>query len=75
VHKLARALSREVIPVATNLGCFWPRKDWTLKPGVAVVEFLAPMTPGPDARAFMAELEKRIETRTRALEAEALRRA
>ncbi|KAA5804738.1 1-acyl-sn-glycerol-3-phosphate acyltransferase [Alkalicaulis satelles] len=72
-HKLARALERDVIPVATNLGCFWPRKDWTLTPGVAVIEFLAPMTPGPHARTFMAELEERIETRTRALEAEALR--
>lgn len=72
-HKLASALGRDVIPVATNLGCFWPRKDWALKPGVAVVEFLAPMTPGPDARAFMAQLEERIETRTRALEAEARR--
>ncbi len=74
-HKLARALGRDVIPVATNLGCFWPRKDWTLTPGVAVVEFLAPMTPGEEARSFMAQLEERIETRTRALEAEALRAA
>ncbi|WBQ13870.1 1-acyl-sn-glycerol-3-phosphate acyltransferase [Hyphomonadaceae bacterium BL14] len=73
VHKLARALDRQVIPVATNLGCFWPRKDWTLTPGKAVVEFMAPMAPGDDAIAFVKRIEDVIETRTRALEAEARR--
>jgi 1-acyl-sn-glycerol-3-phosphate acyltransferase len=72
-HKLASALGRDVIPVATNLGCFWPRKDWTLKPGMAIVEFLPPLAPGRDAAAFTRQLEEIIEARTRALEAEALR--
>ncbi|MEQ8405371.1 MAG: lysophospholipid acyltransferase family protein [Oceanicaulis sp.] len=69
--KLARALGRPVVPVATNLGCFWPEREARLNPGEAVIEFLPPLTPGPDSRAFMADLEKAVEARTRALEAEA----
>ncbi|MEQ8432793.1 MAG: lysophospholipid acyltransferase family protein [Oceanicaulis sp.] len=72
VWKLARALERPVVPAATNLGCFWPEQERRLHPGEAVIEFLAPLTPGDDSRAFMAELERVVETRTRALEAEAL---
>ncbi len=71
VWKLARALDRPVIPAATNLGCFWPERERALLPGVAVIEYLPPMRPGEDSRAFMAELEQAVETRTRALEAEA----
>lgn len=74
VWKLARALDRPVIPVATNLGCFWPEQERRLIPGEAIIEFLPAMTPGPDSRAFMAALETEVETRTRALEAEALTR-
>jgi 1-acyl-sn-glycerol-3-phosphate acyltransferase len=72
VWKLARALERPVVPVATNLGCFWPEQERRLFPGEAVIEFLAPLTPGADSRTFMAELEHVVEARTRALEAEAL---
>jgi len=71
VWKLARALSRPVVPVATNLGCFWPQQDKRLHPGEAVIEFLTPIQAREDSRAFMAELERVVETRTRALEAEA----
>ncbi|MGJ3232876.1 MAG: lysophospholipid acyltransferase family protein [Oceanicaulis sp.] len=71
VWKLARAIERPVVPVATNLGCFWPEQEKRLHPGEAVIEFLPPMHPGEDSKAFMAELEYAVETRTRALEAEA----
>ncbi len=70
VWKLARTLNRPVVPVATNLGCFWPEQEWALKPGHAVIEFLPPMTAGEDSKAFMTELETRVESRTRALEVE-----
>ncbi len=70
--KLARSLERPVIPVATNLGCFWPEEEWVLRPGHAVIEFLPPMHPGDDSKTFMTELETRIESRTRALEVEAI---
>lgn len=71
VHRLASALDRPVVPVATNLGCFWPQQQWTLRPGTAVIEYLAPLTPGEDRNHFRALLERTIESRTRALEAEA----
>lgn len=50
------------IPVATNVGYFWPRMGIHRKAGVAVVEFLPPMPEGLDATAFIEELETRIET-------------
>lgn len=71
VHRLATALDRPVVPVATNLGCFWPRQDWQLNPGRAVIEYLPPIQPGEDRNHFRALLERQIESRTRALEAEA----
>ncbi|MCP2670449.1 1-acyl-sn-glycerol-3-phosphate acyltransferase [Maricaulaceae bacterium EIL42A08] len=72
VWKLARSLERPIIPVATNLGCFWPEEEWVLRPGEAVIEFLPPMHPGDESKTFMSKLENRIESRTRALEVEAI---
>jgi 1-acyl-sn-glycerol-3-phosphate acyltransferase len=63
-----------VIPVALNSGLFWPRNAFRRRPGRIVMEILPPMPPGLDRRAFMDELRRRIETATRALEAEALAR-
>jgi 1-acyl-sn-glycerol-3-phosphate acyltransferase len=70
VYRLASALDRETVPVATNMGLFWPQQDWTKHKGVAVIEFLDPIAPDQPRQDFMAQLEDRIETRTRALEAE-----
>ena len=56
-----------VVPVATNLGLFWPKAEWDLKPGRAVVEFLEPIPPGLPKDEFMALLETRIETASVAL--------
>ena len=71
VWKLARVLERPVVPVATNLGCFWPEMEWALHPGRAVIEFLPPLTAGEDSKTFMTRLETAVESRTRALEADA----
>lgn len=71
VWKLAHALDRPVVPVATNLGCFWPEQQRVLNPGRAVIEFLEPLTPGDDAKAFTERLQTLVNSRTRALEAEA----
>lgn len=46
---------------ATNVGVFWPRTGIFRKPGLAVVEFLAPIEPGLGNDAFLAEMETRIE--------------
>lgn len=56
---------------ATNVGLFWPRKGILRKPGLAVVEFLEPIQPGMERGAFMAQMEARIEERSKALMREA----
>ena len=67
VFHMYKAYEREALPVATNLGLFWPQQSWRLKPGEAVVEFLEPIQPGLEKEAFMAALEEKIETRSLAL--------
>jgi 1-acyl-sn-glycerol-3-phosphate acyltransferase len=64
-------LGQDCIPVATNVGVFWPRKGLAYKPGVAVIEFLPAIKPGLSNAAFMAELESRIEVASNRLMAEA----
>ena len=62
-----------VVPVALNSGLFWGRRSFVKRPGRIAIEFLEPIAPGLDRKAFMAELERRIEGRTSALIAEACR--
>ena len=50
-----------VIPVALNSGLYWGRKAWAKKPGTILIEYLPPIPPGLDRKAFMAELEARLE--------------
>ena len=64
-------LGQDCIPVATNVGVFWPRKGLAYKPGVAVIEFLPIIKPGLSNAAFMAELETSIEAASNRLMAEA----
>ncbi|MCE2747623.1 MAG: 1-acyl-sn-glycerol-3-phosphate acyltransferase [Rhodobacter sp.] len=64
-------LGQDCVPAATNVGVFWPRHGFYRKPGLAVVEFLPPIAPGLPNDGFMAELERRIETASDALMAEA----
>jgi 1-acyl-sn-glycerol-3-phosphate acyltransferase len=59
------------VPAATNVGVFWPRTGIFRKPGLAVVEFLDPIMPGLSSEAFMKDLERRIETASDRLMAEA----
>lgn len=68
--QLSSGLERPVVPVATNLGQCWPQQKWTKFAGTAVIEFLEPMAPSADRDSFLAELETRVEARSRALEAE-----
>jgi 1-acyl-sn-glycerol-3-phosphate acyltransferase len=62
------------VPVALNTGLFWPRSGFLRRPGRAVIEFLEPIGPGLDKRAFMAVLQDRIETASDRLAAEAFER-
>jgi len=63
-----------VIPVALNSGLFWPRNAFLRRPGTIVLQILPPLPAGLDRRAMLDELRQRIESATRALEAEALAR-
>ncbi len=58
---LYRELGQPVVPVATNVGVFWPKRGIYRKPGTAVFEFLPRIEPGMEVDAFMARLEADIE--------------
>jgi 1-acyl-sn-glycerol-3-phosphate acyltransferase len=64
VAALYKELGIPVVPVALNSGLYWGKRAFLKRPGTIVVEFLQPIPPGLDRRAFMAELEQRIETAT-----------
>lgn len=68
---LYRDLGQPVVPVATNVGVFWPKRGVLRKPGTAVIEFLPRIEPGLEVDAFMAQLEEAIETASDKLNAEA----
>jgi 1-acyl-sn-glycerol-3-phosphate acyltransferase len=59
------------LPVALNAGLFWPRRRFLRFPGTILVEFLPVIAPGMERKAFLQELERRIETATDRLLAEA----
>ncbi len=71
VAMLYGALGQPCVPVALNTGLFWGRGSFGKRSGRAVIAFLDPIAPGMDRRAFMAELQARIETGTARLVAEA----
>ncbi|UWQ17885.1 1-acyl-sn-glycerol-3-phosphate acyltransferase [Jannaschia sp. M317] len=64
-------MKQPCVPVATNVGVFWPKRGALRKPGLGVVEFLEPIPPGLDRATFMALLEERIETASNRLLQEA----
>ena len=68
---LYQEMRTDCVPVACNVGVFWPRRQLYRAPGLAVVEFLPAIPPGRDLRGFMRELEQVIESRSDALMAEA----
>jgi 1-acyl-sn-glycerol-3-phosphate acyltransferase len=71
VYYMYRDFGLPVVPVATNLGLFWPQQDFKKNPGRATVEFLDPIEPGLGRGEFLARLEGVIETRTQELIAQA----
>ncbi len=54
--------AQRAVPVAVNVGLFWPGHGIMRKPGTAVIEFLEPIEAGLPAKDFMKLLEQRIET-------------
>ena len=65
------AMHQPCVPAATNVGLFWPRTGIYREPGLAVVEFLAPIDPGLEQDEFMQRLEREVETASDRLMAEA----
>jgi 1-acyl-sn-glycerol-3-phosphate acyltransferase len=68
---LYEQLGQPCVPVATNVGVFWPKRGILRKPGLAVVEFLPPIAPGLPVPEFMTRLETQVETSSNRLMAEA----
>jgi 1-acyl-sn-glycerol-3-phosphate acyltransferase len=64
VAALYLQLDRPVVPVAHNSGLFWGRRSFLKRPGRIVVQFLEPIEPGLERKAFMAELRRRLEGAT-----------
>jgi 1-acyl-sn-glycerol-3-phosphate acyltransferase len=64
-------LKQECVPVATNVGVFWPRSGIYRKPGLAIVEFLPVIEQGLGRNDYMARLESEVETASNALMREA----
>lgn len=58
---LYQELRQDCVPVATNVGVFWPRHGLYRKPGLAVVEFLPPIAAGRPMREFLSVLEQVVE--------------
>ncbi|HEY0053276.1 MAG TPA: lysophospholipid acyltransferase family protein [Caulobacteraceae bacterium] len=72
VWRMSRDFELPVVPVASNLGLFWPQKaTHRTRPGTATVEFLEPIPSGLPKAEFMARLEAVIEDRTAELIAQA----
>jgi 1-acyl-sn-glycerol-3-phosphate acyltransferase len=64
-------LGQPCVPVACNVGVFWPRHGIHRKPGVAIIQFLDPIPPGLPLPAFMAQVEAVVEAQSNTLMAEA----
>ena len=64
-------LEQECVPVAANVGVFWPRHGLYRKPGKAVIEFLPRIPVGVEQADFMAKLEAEVEGASDKLMAEA----
>jgi len=74
VAALYAGLELPLVPVALNSGMFWSRNAFIRHAGIITLEFLPAIAPGMNRKLLMAEVESRIESATRALEAEAAAR-
>lgn len=71
VWHMYRDFDVPVVPLATNLGLFWPEEKYEKHPGTATLEFLDPIPVGLPKDEFLARLEAVTETRTAELVAQA----
>ena len=71
VWHMYRDFEMPVVPLATNLGLFWPQEAFRKNPGTATLEFLDPIPTGLGKEEFLARLEAAVEGKTAQLIAEA----
>ena len=71
VWHMYRDFDMPVVPLATNLGLFWPQEAFEKRPGTATLEFLDPIPTGLPKDEFLARLEAAVEGKTAELVAEA----
>lgn len=71
VWHMQKAMNVPIVPVATNLNCFWEQEDIRKTPGKAVIEFLPPIPPGLPKDEVISRLTEAVETRSAELIAEA----
>ena len=64
-------LGQDCVPVAANVGVFWPKRGIYRAQGTAVIEFLPRIPAGMELTAFTAKLQDVIETRSNELMREA----
>jgi len=71
VWHMYRDFDMPVLPLASNLGLFWPQEAFRKTPGTATLEFLDPIPTGLGKEEFLQRLESVVEARTAELIAEA----
>ena len=71
VWHMYRDFDMPVVPLASNLGLFWPQEAYEKHPGTATLEFLDPIPTGLGKEEFLARLEAVVEDRTAELIAQA----
>ncbi|CAL1691892.1 hypothetical protein MMB232_02047 [Brevundimonas subvibrioides] len=71
VWHMYRDFDMPVVPLASNLGLFWPQEAYAKHPGTATLEFLDPIPTGLGKEEFLQRLESVVEARTAELIAEA----
>ena len=62
IFLLYKRLGLPVIPVALNSGVFWPKGASTISAGKVILNFLDPIYPGLEKRAFLDELHTVISS-------------
>lgn len=71
VWHMQKAMDVPIVPVATNLNCFWNQEEIKKIPGTAVIEFLDPIPAGLPKEEAMKRLTDAVEARSAELIAEA----
>ncbi len=71
VWHMQKAMNVPIIPVATNLNCFWEQEDIRKSSGTAIIEFLPAIPAGLSKNEVMQRLTEAVEDKSAELIAEA----